>query len=44
MEDSSSKCKECGGASICEHLRDPWILDLSKECGGASVMDHLVFV
>ena len=32
-----SKCKECGGASICEHGR---VRSYCKECGGASICEH----
>ena len=32
-----STCKECGGASICEHGR---VRSTCKECGGASICEH----
>ena len=30
-------CKECGGASICEHGR---LRHVCKECGGVSICEH----
>ena len=34
---SAPKCKECGGASVCEHGR---VRSKCKECGGASICEH----
>ena len=34
---SALSCKECGGASICEHGRRR---SKCKECGGASICEH----
>ena len=33
-----SQCKECGGSSICQHLRR---MSTCKECGGGSICQHL---
>ena len=32
-----SNCKECGGASFCEHSRQR---SRCKECGGSSICEH----
>ena len=36
-ERQRSQCKECGGASICQHQRRR---SQCKECGGASICPH----
>jgi ribosomal protein S27AE len=32
-----SKCKKCGGSSICEHQKER---SQCKECGGSSICEH----
>ena len=32
-----TRCKECGGASICEHGRQRY---QCKECGGSGICEH----
>ena len=33
----SERCKECGGASICQHARRR---STCRQCGGASICQH----